>query len=79
MNQQRSRRFRASKEGAELVEEKKRIREEVIQRGGYLQVSVQMYSTILFTYMAINTVLILMCNRTRHRLTLSTCMDCTLP
>ncbi|XP_056872670.1 5'-3' exoribonuclease 2 isoform X2 [Takifugu flavidus] len=36
MNQQRSRRFRASKEGAELVEDKKRIREEVIQRGGYL-------------------------------------------
>ncbi|KAK5852569.1 hypothetical protein PBY51_006422 [Eleginops maclovinus] len=36
MNQQRSRRFRASKEGAELVEEKTRIREEVIQRGGYL-------------------------------------------
>lgn len=35
MNQQRSRRFRASKEGAELVEEKKRIREEVIQRGGW--------------------------------------------
>lgn len=33
MNQQRSRRFRASKEGAELVEDKKRIREEVIQRG----------------------------------------------
>ncbi|XP_053737579.1 5'-3' exoribonuclease 2 [Synchiropus splendidus] len=36
MNQQRSRRFRASKEGVELVEEKNRIREEIIQRGGYL-------------------------------------------
>ncbi|XP_077409346.1 5'-3' exoribonuclease 2 isoform X2 [Vanacampus margaritifer] len=36
MNQQRSRRFRASKEGAELTEEKNRIREEVIQKGGYL-------------------------------------------
>ncbi|XP_032399684.1 5'-3' exoribonuclease 2 isoform X1 [Etheostoma spectabile] len=36
MNQQRSRRFRASKEGVELTEEKTRIREEVIQRGGYL-------------------------------------------
>uniref|UniRef100_A0A7N9AR75 5'-3' exoribonuclease n=1 Tax=Mastacembelus armatus TaxID=205130 RepID=A0A7N9AR75_9TELE len=36
MNQQRSRRFRASKEGMELVEEKHRIREEIIQRGGYL-------------------------------------------
>ncbi|KAJ8356102.1 hypothetical protein SKAU_G00188960 [Synaphobranchus kaupii] len=36
MNQQRSRRFRASKEGVELVEEKERVREEVIQRGGYL-------------------------------------------
>ncbi|XP_029318643.1 5'-3' exoribonuclease 2 isoform X3 [Cottoperca gobio] len=36
MNQQRSRRFRASKEGVELVEEKDRIREEIIQRGGYL-------------------------------------------
>ncbi|XP_041831741.1 5'-3' exoribonuclease 2 isoform X2 [Melanotaenia boesemani] len=36
MNQQRSRRFRASKEGVELVEEKQRVREEVIQRGGYL-------------------------------------------
>ncbi|XP_057679202.1 5'-3' exoribonuclease 2 [Corythoichthys intestinalis] len=36
MNQQRSRRFRASKEGAELADEKTRIREEVIQRGGYL-------------------------------------------
>ncbi|XP_031148865.1 5'-3' exoribonuclease 2 isoform X2 [Sander lucioperca] len=36
MNQQRSRRFRASKEGVELTEEKARIREEVIQRGGYL-------------------------------------------
>uniref|UniRef100_A0A4W6FS03 5'-3' exoribonuclease n=1 Tax=Lates calcarifer TaxID=8187 RepID=A0A4W6FS03_LATCA len=36
MNQQRSRRFRASKEGVELVEEKNRMREEIIQRGGYL-------------------------------------------
>lgn len=36
MNQQRSRRFRASKEGVELAEEKSRMREEVIQRGGYL-------------------------------------------
>lgn len=36
MNQQRSRRFRASKEGVELMEEKNRIREEVMQRGGYL-------------------------------------------
>ncbi|XP_041105401.1 5'-3' exoribonuclease 2-like isoform X1 [Polyodon spathula] len=36
MNQQRSRRFRASKEGVELTEEKSRIREEVLQRGGYL-------------------------------------------
>ncbi|MGH0123271.1 UNVERIFIED_CONTAM: hypothetical protein FKN15_021011 [Acipenser sinensis] len=32
MNQQRSRRFRASKEGVELTEEKSRIREEVLQR-----------------------------------------------
>lgn len=36
MNQQRSRRFRASKEGVELTEEKNRMREEVLQRGGYL-------------------------------------------
>ncbi|XP_061668429.1 5'-3' exoribonuclease 2 [Syngnathoides biaculeatus] len=36
MNQQRSRRFRASKEGMELTEEKQRMREEVIQKGGYL-------------------------------------------
>uniref|UniRef100_A0A8C7Z3V7 5'-3' exoribonuclease n=1 Tax=Oryzias sinensis TaxID=183150 RepID=A0A8C7Z3V7_9TELE len=36
MNQQRSRRFRASKEGVELVDEKQRMREEIIQRGGYL-------------------------------------------
>ncbi|XP_076021440.1 5'-3' exoribonuclease 2 isoform X2 [Genypterus blacodes] len=36
MNQQRSRRFRASKEGVELTEEKNKMREEVIQRGGYL-------------------------------------------
>nr|XP_043905512.1 5'-3' exoribonuclease 2 isoform X2 [Solea senegalensis] len=36
MNQQRSRRFRASKEGVELTDEKHRIREEIIQRGGYL-------------------------------------------
>ncbi|XP_035535065.1 LOW QUALITY PROTEIN: 5'-3' exoribonuclease 2 [Morone saxatilis] len=36
MNQQRSRRFRASKEGVELVDEKNRIREEILSRGGYL-------------------------------------------
>ncbi|KAG7316429.1 hypothetical protein KOW79_019970 [Hemibagrus wyckioides] len=36
MNQQRSRRFRASKEGVELAEEKNKMREEVFQRGGYL-------------------------------------------
>ncbi|KAM4521598.1 5'-3' exoribonuclease 2 isoform 2-T2 [Odontesthes bonariensis] len=36
MNQQRSRRFRASKEGVELTEEKNRMREEIIERGGYL-------------------------------------------
>uniref|UniRef100_A0A8C6M7F8 5'-3' exoribonuclease n=1 Tax=Nothobranchius furzeri TaxID=105023 RepID=A0A8C6M7F8_NOTFU len=36
MNQQRSRRFRASKEGVELMEEKSRVREEIIQRGGFL-------------------------------------------
>uniref|UniRef100_A0A8C5PNC6 5'-3' exoribonuclease n=1 Tax=Leptobrachium leishanense TaxID=445787 RepID=A0A8C5PNC6_9ANUR len=36
MNQQRSRRFRASKEGVELTEEKKRLREDVISNGGYL-------------------------------------------
>ncbi|XP_068199051.1 5'-3' exoribonuclease 2 isoform X2 [Antennarius striatus] len=36
MNQQRSRRFRASKEGAELVEEKHRVREEILQRGGHV-------------------------------------------
>ncbi|KAG8443997.1 hypothetical protein GDO86_009253 [Hymenochirus boettgeri] len=36
MNQQRSRRFRASKEGAEATEEKNRIREEVLSKGGYL-------------------------------------------
>uniref|UniRef100_A0A6Q2XWF6 5'-3' exoribonuclease n=1 Tax=Esox lucius TaxID=8010 RepID=A0A6Q2XWF6_ESOLU len=36
MNQQRSRRFRASKEGVELVEEKSRIREEILGKGGYL-------------------------------------------
>ncbi|XP_028296339.1 5'-3' exoribonuclease 2 isoform X3 [Gouania willdenowi] len=36
MNQQRSRRFRASKEGVELTESKERMREEIIQRGGYL-------------------------------------------
>uniref|UniRef100_A0A8C2Z949 5'-3' exoribonuclease n=1 Tax=Cyclopterus lumpus TaxID=8103 RepID=A0A8C2Z949_CYCLU len=33
MNQQRSRRFRASKEGVELVEEKQRITEEILGRG----------------------------------------------
>ncbi|KAM9316010.1 5'-3' exoribonuclease 2 [Gastrophryne carolinensis] len=36
MNQQRSRRFRASKEGVELTEEKNRMREEVLSKGGYL-------------------------------------------
>ncbi|KAL4649010.1 5'-3' exoribonuclease 2 [Arapaima gigas] len=36
MNQQRSRRFRASKEGVELQEKKQKIREEVFERGGYL-------------------------------------------
>nr|XP_056718503.1 5'-3' exoribonuclease 2 [Euleptes europaea] len=36
MNQQRSRRFRASKEGVESVEEKQRIREEILGKGGYL-------------------------------------------
>ncbi|XP_053317101.1 5'-3' exoribonuclease 2 [Spea bombifrons] len=36
MNQQRSRRFRASKEGVELTEEKAKIREEVLSKGGYL-------------------------------------------
>ncbi|XP_056337408.1 5'-3' exoribonuclease 2 isoform X2 [Danio aesculapii] len=36
MNQQRSRRFRASKEGVELTEEKQKMREEVMERGGYL-------------------------------------------
>jgi len=33
MNQQRSRRFRASKEGVELTEEKAKMREEIIERG----------------------------------------------
>ncbi|XP_068088533.1 5'-3' exoribonuclease 2 [Hyperolius riggenbachi] len=36
MNQQRSRRFRASKEGVELTDEKNRIREEVLSKGGHL-------------------------------------------
>ncbi|XP_069788479.1 5'-3' exoribonuclease 2 isoform X1 [Narcine bancroftii] len=36
MNQQRSRRFRASKEGVELAEEKIKMREEVLSKGGYL-------------------------------------------
>ncbi|XP_043552473.1 5'-3' exoribonuclease 2 isoform X1 [Chiloscyllium plagiosum] len=36
MNQQRSRRFRASKEGLELVEEKRQMREEVLSKGGFL-------------------------------------------
>lgn len=39
MNQQRSRRFRASKEGVELTEEKTRMREEVIQKGRCVCVS----------------------------------------
>uniref|UniRef100_A0A8D2JAM7 5'-3' exoribonuclease n=1 Tax=Varanus komodoensis TaxID=61221 RepID=A0A8D2JAM7_VARKO len=36
MNQQRSRRFRASKEGMETAEEKQRIREEILGKGGFL-------------------------------------------
>ncbi|XP_017551203.1 5'-3' exoribonuclease 2 [Pygocentrus nattereri] len=36
MNQQRSRRFRASKEAVELADEKQRMREDIFQRGGYL-------------------------------------------
>ncbi|XP_075781909.1 5'-3' exoribonuclease 2 [Pelodiscus sinensis] len=36
MNQQRSRRFRASKEGMEGAEEKQRIREEILAKGGFL-------------------------------------------
>uniref|UniRef100_A0A803THU9 5'-3' exoribonuclease n=1 Tax=Anolis carolinensis TaxID=28377 RepID=A0A803THU9_ANOCA len=36
MNQQRSRRFRASKEGVEGAEEKQRIREEIMRKGGFL-------------------------------------------
>ncbi|XP_037349776.1 5'-3' exoribonuclease 2 isoform X1 [Talpa occidentalis] len=36
MNQQRSRRFRASKEGMEAAVEKQRVREEILAKGGYL-------------------------------------------
>uniref|UniRef100_A0A8C6XS91 5'-3' exoribonuclease n=1 Tax=Naja naja TaxID=35670 RepID=A0A8C6XS91_NAJNA len=36
MNQQRSRRFRASKEGMEGAEEKQRIRQEIMEKGGFL-------------------------------------------
>lgn len=36
MNQQRSRRFRASKEGMEAEIEKQRVREEILAKGGYL-------------------------------------------
>lgn len=36
MNQQRSRRFRASKEGVESAEEKKTVRERILAQGGYL-------------------------------------------
>ncbi|XP_037752171.1 5'-3' exoribonuclease 2 isoform X2 [Chelonia mydas] len=36
MNQQRSRRFRASKEGVEGAEEKQRIRQEILAKGGFL-------------------------------------------
>ncbi|XP_032646729.1 5'-3' exoribonuclease 2 [Chelonoidis abingdonii] len=36
MNQQRSRRFRASKEGVESAEEKQRIRQEILAKGGFL-------------------------------------------
>lgn len=33
MNQQRSRRFRASKEGMEAAEEKQKIRQEILAKG----------------------------------------------
>uniref|UniRef100_A0A7M4EYQ7 5'-3' exoribonuclease n=1 Tax=Crocodylus porosus TaxID=8502 RepID=A0A7M4EYQ7_CROPO len=36
MNQQRSRRFRASKEGMEATEEKQRVRQEILAKGGIL-------------------------------------------
>ncbi|XP_067999340.1 5'-3' exoribonuclease 2 isoform X1 [Melanerpes formicivorus] len=36
INQQRSRRFRASKEGMEAAEEKKKIRQEILAKGGIL-------------------------------------------
>ncbi|XP_061317738.1 5'-3' exoribonuclease 2 isoform X1 [Pezoporus flaviventris] len=36
MNQQRSRRFRASKEGMEAAEEKQKIRQEILAKGGFL-------------------------------------------
>ncbi|XP_072490698.1 5'-3' exoribonuclease 2 isoform X3 [Notamacropus eugenii] len=36
MNQQRSRRFRASKEGMEATIEKQRVREEILSKGGFL-------------------------------------------
>uniref|UniRef100_A0A8C4X1D6 5'-3' exoribonuclease n=1 Tax=Eptatretus burgeri TaxID=7764 RepID=A0A8C4X1D6_EPTBU len=36
MNQQRSRRFRASKESVELAEEKEKMREQIFSKGGYL-------------------------------------------
>uniref|UniRef100_A0A452SJ77 5'-3' exoribonuclease n=1 Tax=Ursus americanus TaxID=9643 RepID=A0A452SJ77_URSAM len=36
MNQQRSRRFRASKEGMEAAVEKQRVREEILAKGGFL-------------------------------------------
>ncbi|XP_035758128.1 5'-3' exoribonuclease 2 [Egretta garzetta] len=36
MNQQRSRRFRASKEGMEAAEEKQKIRQEILAKGGIL-------------------------------------------
>ncbi|XP_016283006.1 5'-3' exoribonuclease 2 isoform X1 [Monodelphis domestica] len=36
MNQQRSRRFRASKEGMESTIEKQRVREEILSKGGFL-------------------------------------------
>jgi len=39
MNQQRSRRFRASKEGMEAAEEKQKIRQEILAKGRTVTIS----------------------------------------